>query len=420
MRRTPLLLLILCALPATASAQQHTCTARGLDAFDTARRARRVIQDYATLNGVLQRDISSLDDARTAFGAAPLPRRLYAAPIVERTRWYDLPTCYDGKQRNASLRGLRYGVIAGADLRDLNLRFEGFVIQSEDSLDITLPAAAGGEPTERTLAQGQSMFGARAQVTRWASLTLGLISDDRSPDPADPAAASSRVYLALGVPALNLRTDLILDRRDQSLQTLYLDLDRLPLTRDGLTVSARAGYLEDEAQVFTTLGASIPLAVRHDLGEEPEAQRPSYALPAILNISANLIPEVSVEWDDPRLRHARLRGDVQYAMVQDLRVGSLYAVEEEPFPDPIGALYMDLGVFWEATTFHSRALEQRVGETWAWGWGGGGRMIFGFNVISLIFDTSFHLNRPETIAQVSELVGAGEWRLLASLRVGSW
>jgi hypothetical protein len=185
-------------------------------------------------------------------------------------------------------------------------------------------------------------------------------------------------------------------------------------------VSARAGYLEDEAQVFTTLGASIPLAVRHDLGEEPEAQRPSYALPAILNISANLIPEVSVEWDDPRLRHARLRGDVQYAMVQDLRVGSLYAAEEEPFPDPIGALYMDLGVFWEATTFHSRALEQRVGETWAWGWGGGGRMIFGFNVISLIFDTSFHLNRPETIAQVSELVGAGEWRLLASLRVGSW
>jgi hypothetical protein len=87
MRYTPLLiLLILCALPATASAQQHTCTARGLDAFDTARRARRVIQDYATLNGVLQRDISSLDDARTAFGAAPLPRRLYAAPIVERTR----------------------------------------------------------------------------------------------------------------------------------------------------------------------------------------------------------------------------------------------------------------------------------------------------------------------------------------------
>ena len=63
-------------------------------------------------------------------------------------------------------------------------------------------------------------------------------------------------------------------------------------------------------------------------------------------------------------------------------------------------------------------VEQRVGERWAWGWGGGANLAVGMRLMSINFETSFHRNRPETIAQLSELTGVVEWRMLMSWRVG--
>ncbi len=423
MRCFALWVLLLCLCATEAAAQDTPCTARGLDAFASARRARRVVEDYNTLHHAIQRDLNALDAGQLAVGA-PLPSiRAYGAPIVDLSLWPDNPTCLDGQRRDASLFSARFGGLAGGEVRDIGLRFELFWVTGGDSLTINIPDPPGtmrgegeGDPNDVILGQSQVMFGARVQLTRWAEVTIGRVSDERSPDPLNPSQVNeegpARVYLALGVPALNLRTDLILDQRDQSLQTLYLDMNRLSLLDSGFAVSARAGYLQDEDQVFTALGLVIPII--HDkraqrfITEQPDAPPLSYN--SREGTFTNLYPEVSVEWDSPRLRHARLRGEIQRTILADYEDSETISV--------MGAPYVDMGMFWEATTFNSRALEQRAGERWAWGWGGGAHLSVGLRAMSINLDTSFHNNRPETIAQLSELTGVGEWRMLMSWRVG--
>jgi hypothetical protein len=420
MRRTPLLLLILCALPATARAQDP-CEARELDVFASARRARRVVEDYNALHDSLRRDLDALDAGYLTTDEPPSVR-VYGAPIADVSIWADAPTCLDGQRRDANLQAIRFGGLAGAHVRDLDLRLEVFWITGADTLDISIPApddpmpiAGAAAPSDVVLSQSQSLLGARVQLTRWAEVTLAQIADNRSPDPLNPApqaAEPSRLYLALGVPALNLRTDLILDQRDQSLQTLYLDLNRLSIFDTGFALSARAGYLQDEAQVFTALGLAIPLFAddEEELVTTTSTDAPLISYDSLSSTTARLYPEVSVEWDDPRLRHARLRGEVQHTVLSDFDDREAATLMDVP--------YVDLGAFVEATTFHSRALEQRVDEAWAWGWGMGIHAALGLRLMSINLDMSGHLNRPETLAQVSELAGSGELRMLLSWRIG--
>jgi hypothetical protein len=407
-------------LPAAAAAQSEPCTARGLDAFASARRARRVVEDYNALHAALQRDLDALDSGYLITNK-PLPSvRVYGAPLADVSIWIDTPTCLDGQRRDGSLQAIRFGGLAGGELRDLGLRVEAFWVTGADTLDISIPASQPAPSDQApsydvSLSQSQTLLGARVQLTRWAEVTLAQIADKRSPDPLNPApqaAEPSRVYLALGVPALNLRTDLILDQRDQSLQTLYLDLNRLPIFDTGFALTARAGYLQDEDQLFTALGLVVPVAAakKAEVITSTPTDAPPVSYTSLSDTAARLYPEISVEWDSPRLRHARLRAEIQHNVLSDFDDADGELI--------LGAPYADLGLFWEATTFHSRALEQRVDERWAWGWGAGAHVSFGMRPMSINLDTSFHLNRPETIAQVSELAGAGEWRLLLSWRIG--
>lgn len=425
MRTTIASLSLLAALllASPAAAQTQPCDARGLDAFEAARRARRVVEDYTFLHRNIWRDLDALDVGTIASGR-PLPElRLFGAPIVDIALRPGVPSCYEGQRRSSSLNAVRFGGIAGGEHRGLGLRMEAFWVAGGDTLTISIPnpdgsvSSSGEDPNDVVFGQGQRMIGGRIRMGRWAEITLGQLSDSStSPDPRNPdnpPVEPARTYMAFGVPALNLQTDLIIDGRDQSLQTIYLDLNRLMIHESGLAVTARAGYLEDEEQVFTALGVAIPVvtsAEREQFTTPATADQPPVTSTNTHGSGAWLYPEVSMEWDSPRLRHARLRAEVQRT------VQTIYDEDDAAFG--MGAPYVDMGLFWEGTTFNSRAFEQRVGEEWAWGYGAGAKFLVGIRLMSIAVDTSFHLNRPETLAQLSELEGAGEWRLLLSWRIG--
>jgi hypothetical protein len=370
----------------TAAYAQRACEARGLDAFASARRARRIVADYRFLQQRSE-DVGALNIARYEYTAIPglyKDAPIFIIPVMDYTAWPSLTACREGTPRDASLSSLRYGLIAGFKLRDPGLRLDVFAIRSDDSISIT-----GDAPQE--ISQDQTLFGARAQWRRWASLTAGLIEDDRE----DALGAVPRLYMALGVPALNLQTDVILDRRDQSLQTLYVDLDRLPLS-DALALSARAAYLEDERQLVTTAGLYLPLFRRaraHVDKQSSYRDKDGQQLDMI-----SLYPELGVEWDGVNIRHARLRATLDSI--------SNLAIESS------GEITVNWNVFTELSLFRSHLFEERTGISNAFGASVGGRLVVGVTqLMSFIVDSSISINRPETLAQVSELAHAREYRL---------
>lgn len=386
-RRAVAALIIAASLSLPAAAQaQRACEARGLDAFASARRARRIVADYRALH-MHAADSIALSMMANSLGEWPQPAtRYFAVPMIDRMWWPSLTACRDSAPRDASLSALRYGLVAGVQLDALGLMVEGFFLRGGDTMTI----AGSASQAEQELSQAQSLFGARARWGRWAEVVVGAIEED---DPDADLEAVPRAYLALGVPALNLQTDLIIDRRDQSLQTLYLDLDRLPLTDAGLALTARAGYLEDERQVVTLAALTVPLwRQQYDTHGMPYSSDylNDHKHQSVLSVT----PELAMEWDGVNLRHARV--NARYRAADEL----------------LDALRFELEVFADATLFRSHALEARTGESNAFGAAAGGRVALGTALsASLIAESSIAINRPETLAQVSELVGAREYRL---------
>jgi hypothetical protein len=443
-----------------ASAQQPCVDEVGIDAFRSARRARRILADYEQLESYYTRDLVNLDPAYMAMLGELPEHRVAFSPVVETTAVPDMRVCTTDGSRSSTLSMSRFALFGEYTWRKWDVGLRAFYVRGIDSMSFQEAAGfevpEGEEDANGTIQFQQGLLGARLMLTEWSAVTIGRIREtsirttpaidgatvppDVFPAESTEGASSDRLYLAVEVPRWGLGTDILLDPRDERLDTLSFGIDDLPIPGTPIRGDAFAGYIEDEDQIVTSvavskllrffeIGAGVeyrPFRLRHARfrvevssegikGQAPEGDEAAEPAPGAEPAPESDAPEA--EGDSgagATSRGPSTRGDAPG--------------DEPPGPDERPAerregafelrVYLDTGLFWEGTVFNSRYLEEQTGRSWVWGAAGGGWFGVSGPVMSIYVELSVGANRPRLLERISETVGRGDFHAQLNWRIG--
>jgi hypothetical protein len=392
---TPLLCLgalLACAPDARAQA----CNDSALDTFQSARRARRILQDHALIAEAASWEARRAKETRLALGLEWPSWTLQGYAVGDGSLWSaPTPLCTRAGSTPADLTSGRVGISMSALHERRGMGAQLFMTQGFDELTLGADGSA-----QQSADSTQTMFGARLRPWRWTELTLARIQDEPlALDPAAPAtfpidpatlgqtSRAPRYYVAIGVPALDVSLDLILSPQDEGLQTLLLDLRDRPIA--GLPwFKPRASLLRlaDEARWVGMVGGRF---IWSELVKAPGAQR---------QLDASAVVEASAEWPSTRWRHGRLRLEIERRV-------------SEANDDGLPAM-LDLGAYLEGTVYSSAWLARRSDAGAALGSSLYSWVRWSDRPWTLTLEMGWGINRPEALSQLSELRGAPEVRAL--------
>ncbi len=399
-RRPALLTALLCLASLTWAAEVSAqgCNDAALDTFQSARRARRILNDHDVVSQAAGWEALRAHEARLAFDQGAPDWTIQAYMVGDGSLWgAPRPLCArGGRPAPADLTSGRVGLSVSVMEERLRMGLQLFATQGYDVLTIDPEASAPS-----SVEAAQTMYGVRVQPWRWTQLTLArivdepLLLDPEAPDafPIDPDQLGQprnapRYYVALGVPALGVSADVILSPQDEGLQTLFLDISDLPIPAlPWLLPRASVARLDDEERWVGLLGTRLRW---RELSAAPRSRRQR---------DASLIAEASAEWPAPRWRQARLRLEGE---LRDSELGDE------------GLSLFDAGAALEGTAYSSAWLERRSAQEADAALGAGlyGWARWSARPLTLGLELGWATNRPETLSQRSELRDALEVRAM--------
>ena len=290
------------------------CASGNLDALDAARRGRSTLYDFQRLNA------GYVDDRETVYHALdrykvtrltdplpppPGPSDPPAAPTFVMSPDIHLFTNaaigggldFIGGYRLCTVRGVEkadtllnyYGVVAGVDERHSHLAAELTYLHSQARLSASVdPTMPKDMAPERVIAIGQDLLAATGRYHDAVQVMAGWMMPETntSHDVVYPAerlsTASQRAVFSLGSPGAHLSQTAIFGG-DRPIETLYVDLHELPIPSTKIDLSALVGYLSDEKQTLSGIGAGYRYGILRFAGD------------------------TAVEYNGVRLRHARAK-----------------------------------------------------------------------------------------------------------------
>lgn len=413
---------------AQALAQDQPCRGSNTDSLISARRARRALEDYERVSAQFMRDIELLNEATREQDIANPPRvRVYGGPVLDMSLWPELDTCTSQGRWSGDMTSFRLGGVFGVDELKWGLGLRFYLVEASDSLTAKLPGwqAPASDPSatrpQLRANQRQRTRALRLQLSPWFALTIAQLSDELSSSSLtlndqtevtftqrQQEVTGDKLILRAEVPRLRGAFDVILAGEDQTLETLYFNLDAIPLPATPLELTTHAGYLRDEAQTYAALGLSWvrPLTQRDTL-----EMIPNQSVYRMRSSTTHRIGfDSALELNDPGLRWARASTRLDYKFNQN---------DEDPLQSfIIGQPYLIAGLYWEGSVFHGRYMREQTDTSWAFGTTGGGYAGFGFRAMSLFIDVGVGLNRPETLSRNVQTVNRGEGMIKMGWRVG--
>lgn len=370
---------------------QTPCPQVSVDAFSMARKSRRIVADYEKLHNVHMQDMRRLDLLYSAQTGREKPWGVGFAGYLDWQKNFGFESCTNLGVWDASLNPWTAGGIATFNLANPDIGVEVFSLLTIDRLEasptdeqIRTPDGGFRDPTGlASVRQDEWMVGGRLSYTDWLSVVGGLIQSgpiqnitgedgrqfvwsDSGEKPQD------RVYLGVGVPALDLRAHLLFETEDVAPDLLELDLRGYWLPYDLLAIAGVA-YVEDEGQVVLNLGVG--------------------------NILGFLTTDLSLEHSPFGLRHARVRADLGKSWgfePEDL-------AQIEPGLEAYPRFAFDAGGFVETSYFGSDYLQKQTGGEGVWGVNFGGYVQPDLTIWVNRMDIFAGVNQPEQISKLSDL-----------------
>jgi len=376
---------------------QDACSGVSFDAFSTARKARRIVSDYERLHSVHAHDMGRLKLLYSSQTGAEKPWSFGVAGLVDWEQQFGFEACSNLGPWTATLNPWTLGSIGSLEINSIGLGFEVFGLWVFDRLEASPTEAQtrtddGGFRDPVGLASvrsDESMVGARLTFRDWATLVGGWIQseplqrvvgeDGRELIVGSQEVLPDRIYLGAGVPRFNLYSHVIFDERDVQLDHAKIGIQGFPIFVHALTASAALGYIGDEEQVVLGLGVG--------------------------NILGHFSADISLEHDSPRLRHARVRAEVDKSW--GFEPDDLRAIE--PGLEAYPRFAFDVGAFADLSYFQSQYLSEQRGLDGLWGTSFGAYVRPDITIFVNQIDFYFGVNTPERIERMSE--GADHWYL---------
>lgn len=343
MRR--IVFVVLCLVGLDVSAQSVPCA--GTDVFSESRKARRIVADYDSLRTIHQRDLGRLDllwerqTGREKRGAGSV------AGFVAWTKELGYETCTTLGSQSASLNPWTLGALGHARL-PFGLSVELASVVAFERLELQTSAQENA-----SVRADESMLSIRLSLFEWADVQGAWIESEAvrsfpGPDGEEilvgaqnPESETGRLFLALGVPFLSLRSYVIWDPSDVSPATISLGLRDFPLFSKGLEATALVEYRGDEEQGVLRLGVG--------------------------NVLEIFSAELGAEHRSVKLRHAILRAELGESWGWEPDELAEYAPEQEARP----RFALDAGIWGQATYFNSEYMQESQGESHLWGFQAG-------------------------------------------------
>lgn len=384
MRRVVFVILFTVGLE--VSAQSVPCS--GTDVFSESRKARRIVSDYDGLRAIHQRDLSRLDLLWERQTGRKKRASGSVAGFVAWTKELGYETCTTLGGQPASLNPWTLGALGHARL-PFGLSIEAASVVVFERLELQTAAQ------NASVRADESMLSLRLSLHDWADVQGAWIESEAvqsfpGPDGEEilvgaqtPESETGRLFFAMGVPALSLRTYVIWDPSDVSPATISLGVRDFPILYKGLEATALVEYRGDEQQGILRLGVGNVLDV----------------------FSA----ELGAEHRSVKLRHALLRAELGKSWGWEPEDLAEYAPDQEASP----RFAFDAGVWGQATYFNSEYMQLSQGESHLWGFQAGFWASPDITIWVNRIDFSFGLNQPERLEDLSE--SAGHWSINVQL-----
>lgn len=403
---------------AVARADADPCSpTAAYDALSSARRSRALVLDFLRFQRNLDADVAYVDELARLDPDATPTRHVYVAPGFEGRELGDFDVCTDHGLQRAKLLQARLALTVGFDdPSGVSLRLS--VMRGED---ITRYGFGNGKATRFDTGDGawgfgQTLWAARIGSSRWFEAVFALAGSESESITATPqgvtlikptndASVLSRGSVAywLGAHSRALGVGVGALVQGELVELATVSLDPIALGKRPFFAAGAATFLREERQGVTSL--SLTYASGDSLvmpGRDRDGNVASYDAIAW---GWSLLGEASMEWNTPRIRHARaeLDGFIRAGVVPKL------------FAFTAG---LDWHLYADATMFNSAFMARLVDRSGVVGGGIGLRGIQGLRVGSVVFDVSGAVNRPETLALIPQAVDHPELRMQMFFRFG--
>lgn len=396
------------------------CRASSPAVLSEARGARWLIGDDLRAQAVLDTDRRREREARAELGGEEPEVDVFGANLTSyQVLPAPFPVCSSLGDVEATFARLRIHGIAGVTHRPTGLHLRVSVVAARDFLFVS----SGDEDTDDARAGAmQELVAVRAGHARWGKLVLGYTFGERSfsdtgegglvlrPDVPRSSRAPGLFY-GVTVPELHTSLLTLSQRGVPELVTVTASDLRVPRTPFAVTLGPT--YLREERQVVGLLrlrgeAHALGHTRKRAVDEDDDGDGASTGWSGSAGHAGPVI-EASVESNEARLRHARLRYE---------------AATRWTFLADDGAFSKHLRgeAYFEGTVFRSRffsASQAAAGSprSAAWGGGAGVRGLMGGGPFFFALDAHAGINRPELLALLPSAADRVELQIGLQIRL---